>query len=106
MEKEEILAKSRKENRNMDEREASAAAAAGKLAAQIGMLVCCVIAVLEVTVTGHLSYASWMIYFSILGTMFIVKYIKLKERHELWVGILYCVLFVMFTVLFVTHLLG
>lgn len=101
MNKEEILQKSRIENKNMDEREAYVLAAAGKLASQIGMLVCCVVAVTQVAITGTISFESWMIYFSILGTLFTVKYVKLRQKHELWIAILYIALFVLFTVLFV-----
>ena len=104
MQKDEILKKSRMENKNMDEREMSVLASAGKLAARVGMLMCCVIAVLEVLFTDRINYASWMIYFSILGTLFIYKYIKLKNRHELICALLYCAIFIMFTVLFIINL--
>ena len=106
MQKDEILKKSRMENKNMDEREMSVLASAGKLAARVGMLMCCVIAVLEVLFTDRINYASWMIYFSILGTIFTMKYLKLHRRHELLLAILYDGLFVFFTVMFVIRLIG
>lgn len=106
MNKEEILEKSRKENKGADEMERSALQSAGKLAAQVGMLVCCIVATLQVAFTGMMSYESWMIYFSILGTLFTVKYIKLHNKHELWMAILYIALFIMFTVLFAVRLAG
>ena len=106
MNKEEILERSRTENKNMDEYERSVLASAGKLSAQIGMLMCCVIAVLEVIFLDHISYASWMIYFSILSTIFIYKYLKMKNKHELLLAIFYCAIFIMFTVLFIIDLIG
>ena len=106
MKKEVILEKSRNENKGMDERELSVLASSGKIAAQIGMLVCCLVAVLQVVFIDSISFESWMIYFSILGTLFLVKYIKLRKKHELWLAILYCVLFVFFTVLFIIRLVG
>jgi len=106
MNKEEILEKSRTENKNMDEYEKSVLSSAGKLAAQIGMLMCCVIAVLEVIFLDHISYASWMIYFSILSTIFIYKYLKIKDKHELLLAALYGAIFIMFTVLFINGLIG
>ena len=106
MNKEEILAKSRQENKGTDEMELTVLAKAGKLAAQIGMLVCCAVAVLQVAFTDSISYESWMIYFSILGTIFSVKYAKLHKKHELLLAILFCGLFVFFTVLFIFRLVG
>ena len=47
-----------------------------------------------------------MIYFSILGTLFTVKYVKLHKKHELLLAILFSALFVFFTVLFVHRLVG
>ena len=106
MNKEEILEKSRNENKGSDELELSVLAASGKLAAQIGMLACCLVALLQVIFTDTISFESWMIYFSILGTMFTVKYLKLHRRHELLLAILYDALFVFFTVFFVIRLIG
>jgi hypothetical protein len=106
MEKEEILEKSRNENKGSDELELSVLASSGKLAAQIGMLVCCLVAVLQVIFKNTISFESWMIYFSILGTIFTMKYLKLRRRHELLLAILYDGLFVFFTVLFVVRLIG
>ena len=106
MKKEEILEKSRNENKNADELELSVISSAGKIAAKIGMLICCLIAVLQVIFTGSISYESWMIYFSILSTMFIVKYIKLHQKDELVLSILYSAFFIFFTVLFILRLVG
>ena len=106
MNREEILEKSRRENKGTDEMELIVLNSAGKLAAQIGMLICCVVAVLQVSFTDSMSYESWMIYFSILGTLFTVKYVKLHKKHELLLAILFSALFVFFTVLFVHRLVG
>lgn len=106
MDKDEILKKSRDENRGADERELAALALSGKLAAQVGMLVCCAVAVLQVLFTGSISFESWMIYFSILATIFTAKYVKLRRKHELLLALLYGALFVFFTALFVVRLAG
>lgn len=106
MNREEILEKSRRENKGTDEMELIVLNLAGKLAAQIGMLICCVVAVLQVSFTDSMSYESWMIYFSILGMLFTVKYVKLHKKHELLLAILFSALFVFFTVLFVHRLVG
>ena len=106
MKKEEILEKSRNENQKADEMELFALASAGKLAAQVGMTVCCLVACLQVILTDTISFESWMIYFSILGTVYLVKYVKLHKKHELLLAVLYLCLFVFFTILFVIRLVG
>ena len=100
MNKDDILEKSRRENQGPDEMEQYVMAAA------VGMLVCCIAAILQVIFTDAISFESWMIYFSILATTFIVKYVKLHSKHELWVAVLYTVLFIMFAVLFLIRLVG
>ena len=106
MNREEILEKSRQENKGTDEMELIILNSAGKPAAQTGMLVCCAVAVLQVAFTDSMSYESWMIYFSILGTLFTVKFIKLHKKHELLLAVLFSASFVFFTVLFVHRLVG
>ena len=106
MNREEILEKSRRENEGTDEMELVVLNLAGKLAAQIGIIICCVVAVLQAEFTDSTSYESWMIYFSILGTLFTVKYSMLRKKHELLLAILCSGLFVFFTVLFVHRLVG
>ena len=103
---EEILEKSRQENKGTDEMELIVLNSAGKPAAQTVMLVCCAVAVLQVAFTDSMIYESWMIYFSILGTLFTVKFIKLHKKHELLLAVLFSASFVFFTVLFVHRLVG
>ena len=93
MEKEEILARSRKENRGMDEREAYAIARGSLIACRVGMLLCCLLTVLEVVFTAHISYASWAVFFCLNGTLFLVKFRLLRQKHELGLPVLYYALF-------------
>ena len=105
MNRAEILAKSRRENQGTDAWESEVMAQAGKIAARVGMLLCCLAAVLEVVITGNVSMGSWMIYFGILTTVFVVKYVKMRRKHELALTILYGGLFVMFLALFIRNLM-
>ena len=73
MNKEEILARSRNENKGMDIIELQSLEKASRIAAQVGMLLCCFVAVMEVAVTGQVSMESWLIYFGIL--MFLVLFL-------------------------------
>ena len=105
MNKEEILAKSRNENKGMDIMELQSLEKASKVAAKVGMLLCCFVAVMEVAVTGQLSLGSWLIYFGILCTLFFMKYRLMKNRHELLLSIFYTMLFLLFLILFLLKLL-
>lgn len=83
MEKEEILAISRRENKNRDLAEAATAQQAGNIAGRVGACVCCLVSVVFVWATGTMLYSPWVIYFSILGTHSLVTYRKRKGKRSL-----------------------
>ena len=89
MEKEEILAISRRENKNRDLAEAATAQQAGNIAGRVGACVCCLVSVVFVWATGTMLYSPWVIYFSILGTHSLVTYRKKKRKTDLTLTILY-----------------
>ena len=106
MEKEEILAISRRENNNRDLAEAATAQQAGNIAGRVGACVCCLVSVVFVWATGTMLYSPWVIYFSILGTHSLVIYRKKKRKTELTLTILYFAMFLLFLVLFAVRLVG
>ena len=106
MNKDEILEKSRQENRGMDERERDALARAGRVASAVGGLVCALILVLEVILIGQVSYSIWAIYLSITGTTLLVKFLRLRRKHELVFGLLELALAAAFLALHILRLVG
>lgn len=106
MEKEEILAISRRENKNRDLAEAATAQQAGNIAGRVVACVCCLVSVVFVWATGTMLYSPWVIYFSILGTHSLVIYRKKKRKTELTLTILYFAMFLLFLVLFAVRLVG
>ena len=106
MDREEILAKSRRENKNRDLEEKEALAWAAGIAIRVGLLICCLLSVLEVLFQDRVSTASWTIFFGTLGTTMVLKYIRLRRRHELAAGVLYMVLCAGFFALHIRSLLG
>ena len=106
MEKEEILAISRRENKNRDLAEAATAQQAGNIAGRVGACVCCLVSVVFVWATGTMLYSPWVIYFSILGKHSLVTYRKKKRKTELTLTILYFAMFLLFLVLFAVRLVG
>jgi hypothetical protein len=107
MNKDEVLERSRKETKNQDEMERDALAKAGQKACAIGGLVCASIIVLEAIFSdfaNQVTFAAWAVYLSMTGTMLLVKYIRLKKKHELVFGILQLAVAAIFFVMYVIRL--
>ena len=104
MDRDEILERSRKENKNHDEMERDALAKAGQKACAVGGLVCAAIIILEAFFTHQVNMNTWAVYLSMTGTMLLVKYLHLKKRHELIFGVLQLVLAAVFLVMYVIQL--
>ena len=105
MDKEEILARSRKENRDRDFVEAEALAKANSIALSVGLMVCGLLSILHVIFLDTVDYSVWTVYFSTLTTTMIFKYVKLRKRHELVIGLFYGACSVMFFVFYLRDVL-
>lgn len=92
MNKEEILAKSRKENAGKDEYENKVIADGSRLALFVADIF--VIVVIAIELIAHLrpSLGIISVVFSMSAVLFWYKYAKLKKRHELFVALLYTVI--------------
>ena len=104
MNRDEILEKSRQENRNRDEMERDAMARAGQKACAVGGMLCAVIIILEAFFAEQINMSTWAVYLSMTGTMLMVKYIHLKKRHELAFGLIELTLAAVFFVMYVIRL--
>lgn len=82
MEKEDILEISRREHQNRDLAELEASVQAGNLAGRVGAGVCCLVSALFVRAVHTVLLGPWVIYFSILGTHALVKFLKLKRKTD------------------------
>ena len=92
MEKEEILQASRSENKNRDLVELEVVYQAGIYALRVGALVCCIVSVLYSALTHTLPYCPWVIYFSIITTQWLVRFMKLRRKSDLVLAILFLTL--------------
>lgn len=95
MEKDEILKASREENKNKDLAELEVVSQAGSVAARVGATVCCLISLLSSLIAKTMLYSPWTIYFSIMGTQWLVRFIKLKKKSDLMIGIVFLFLAVL-----------
>ena len=89
MNREEILKASRKENKNKDLAEMEVMYQAGSHASRVGALVCCLISLLSSLLAHIMLYSPWIIYFSMIATQWLVRFIKMKRKSDLVVAILF-----------------
>lgn len=106
MDREEILEKSRQENQRRDEMERDALAKAGQRACAVGGIVCAVVIVLEAIFADAFNMSVWAVYLSMTGTMLLMKYIRLRKRHELIFGAAQLLLAAVFLVMYIIRLVG
>lgn len=97
MTKEEILEKSRNENKNKDLADLEVQAAALRIAFYSSFGFCILTSVLSMVFTGKVNLTGWMIFTGMVSTVFLVKFIMAKKKHELFVFICYAVLFALCT---------
>ena len=92
MKKDEILNASRKEHRNKDLAEMEVVYQAGSHASRVGALVCCLLSLLSSVLAHTMIYSPWVIYFSIIATQWLVRFIKMKRKSDLVLTVLFFVL--------------
>ena len=105
MKKNDILNASRKEHRNKDLAEIEVACQAGSHASRVGALVCCLLSLLSSMVAQKMIYSPWVIYFSILATQWLVRFIRMKRKSDLVLSIMFIILSVLAFAGFICHLL-
>ncbi len=103
MNKEEILAKSRKENKTMDEMELGAQAKAGKLAMNIGAVVCMVFVLLETLRTGKTNHLLYAVYLCMLSVFHFATFKNIHKKKDFIYGILFGLLAVGFIGLYIAN---
>lgn len=105
MKKEEILNASRKEHQNKDLAEIEVLYMAGSHASRVGALVCCLLSWLSSMLARTMIYSPWVIYFSMLSTQWLVRFIKTKRKSDLALAVLFLILSVLALVGFMRRLL-
>ena len=105
MDKDEILAKSREENKDRDFVEAEVLAKANGIALGVGMLVCALLSVLHAIFRDGPDYSAWTVLWAAYATVCLYKYAKLRRRHELFFGLLYAGFSLFFFVIYLRRTL-
>lgn len=84
MNKEEILAMSRKENKDTDEREIQIFANASKIDMAVGgVLVAIIVLFSRIVDKPLLGLSAWSVYFSMFGSKHLYQFIQNKEKTRL-----------------------
>ena len=78
---------------------------ANNIALSVSMLICALISVLHAVFRDSPDYAVWIVQFGMLSTVMLVKFAKLRRRHELLLGLLYLAFCVTFFVFYLHDLL-
>lgn len=105
MKKDDILNASREEHQNKDLAEIEVIYYAGSHASRVGALVCCLLSLLSSMLAHTMIYSSWVIYFSILSTQWLVRFIKMKRRSDLALTIMFFILSILAFAGFICRLL-
>lgn len=92
MNKEEILEKSRAENKNVDIYEQEVLKQAGTSASIVMMVFAGVFSVAQMLVGGGINWGLWALSLSVDMTTFWVKYNRLHRKHELVMAIIYTIM--------------
>lgn len=89
MNKEEILAKSRKENKNQDVYEKEVSQSGGNSATVVAAILATVFIVIQIFVGGGTNYGLYAVVSSALATGYTTKAMHLKKKRHLACGDLY-----------------
>lgn len=105
MNKEEILEKSRIENKNLDLFEREVSQKAGNLAAIIAAILATVFYVIQFFVGLGQNYGLYAVVFSIPATGYLVKAIRMKNKKDIVAAAVFIIVTLFFSVTHVSHLI-
>lgn len=105
MDKDEILARSRNENRDQDLVELEVLHKANAFALGVALIASGLLSVLHAIFLDQPDYSVWVVMWATLASVFLVKYYRLRKRHELLLGLLYLAFCVFFFVLYLHRVL-
>lgn len=106
MNKEEILKQAQQENAGKDVADIEAQHRGAYRAYFVGVILIILIDFVEGFVFNRISYGATMAVFAMGFTAFLIKYLTLRKKHELFVAICYGGITLMWLVLWILQLCG
>lgn len=106
MNREELLKKAQSEGKGKDVADLEAQHRGAYIAYFVGIILIILVNVVEGFVCHHISYGGTMAVFAMGFTAFLIKYLTLRKKHELFVALMYGVFTVMWAVMWILQLCG
>ena len=104
MNKEEILERSRKENKNGDEHDDFVLGQAGKISSAVGILTCMLISLTSYLIAGRSDSGCWTVMCAIYASAQFVSFRKTKRKSSLILAIIFLLSTIFFAVIYVIAL--
>ena len=76
--------------------EIEALSKANGIALNVGVILCFLLSILHAVFRDSVDYDVWTVMFGILSTIMLVKFARLRKRHELFLGLGYLALAIFF----------
>ena len=92
MDRKEILEKSQQENIKSDPVEKDFIRIATNIAFSVGLILCCLLSVLNLLVKGHMDLLLWVVYFLMFASREICLFFLIKEKKSFVFGVFLVVL--------------
>jgi len=105
MNKEEVLEKSRNENKDQDIFEKEVLKEGGNFGAMAAAVLATVFFVIQIIVGGGLNYGLYAVVFSVFTAGYIVKSIRLKRRQDIIIAVINTVAVLLFSVAHIYNLI-
>ena len=105
MEKDEILEKSRKENKNQDLFEKEVSQKGGNIATIVAAIIGTIFYVIQILVGSGENYGLYAVVLSIPATGYMVKAIDMKKKRDLIISILYIIAVLFFSIIHINNLI-
>ena len=106
MNRDQILEKSRKENKNQDVYEKEVQKEGGNIGAIVAAILATIFFAVQIFLGEGMNYGLYAVVFSIPGTGFIIKSIRLRKKHEIAVAICYVIIVLMFSCAHIQQLIA
>lgn len=105
MKKDEILAKSRKENKDQDLFEKDVSQKGGNAGALVAMILATIFYVVQIFLGGGTNYGLYAVVFSVPTTGYLVKAMRMKKKKDIILAIIYILATLFFSIIHINHLI-
>ena len=106
MNKEDILKMAQEENKGKDVADLEAQKKGAYRAYFVGVILIILVCFVEGFVLHHSNYGGTMAVFAMGFTAFLIKYLTLRKKHELFVALIYGAMTLLWLILWILHLCG